>query len=206
MAVIDMKKPKSTSWPLVLGVDISNHSLKYVLLRRKGKNLIVEAFGRYVYETNGMDPNALAHQAVSWLFQKHKELRKAKIIVGLGGGKVVIKTESFPKLKRKELLQTIFFGIQKELGGEAEATEFIHDYKTLGSDPAKQENVQYLTMGVPEEVVDEKVGLFAEEGVIPSKVTPTMLAIANLAQYIPEIEGKEPSASPRTGKRNKGSA
>ncbi len=191
MTWMDIKKPKSASWPLVLGVDISNHSLKYVLLRRKGKNLIVEVFGRYVYETNGMDPNALAHQAVSWLFQKHKELKKAKIIVGLGGGKVVIKTESFPKLKRKELLQTIFFGIQKELGGEGEAIEFVHDYKILGPDKTNEGNIQYVTMGAPEEVVDEKVDLFVAEGVIPSKVTPTMLAVANLVQYIPEIEGKE---------------
>ena len=97
------------SWPLVLGVDISAHSLKYVLLRRKGKNLKIEAFGRYRFDGSELEPYEVAQRSVEWLYGKHPGLKKAKAVIGISGGKVVVKTESFPKLSRKELLQTIFY-------------------------------------------------------------------------------------------------
>ena len=184
---IEVKK----QWPLVLGLDISGHSIKYLLLRRLAKGFRVEAFGKYAIDESAEDSYEAIQQVISWLFQRNKGLKNAKIILGLSGSKVIIKTESFPSLSKKELLQTIFFEIQKEIGTEGEEGSFVYDYQILGPDLEQEGNFQYLTMGVPEEIVDARVRFLVAENVIPTKVTPSVLSITNLVRHIPEVVKKE---------------
>ena len=174
------------AWPLVLGLDVGPRSLKYLLLRRKGKRFKVEGFGRYSIQNGETDTQKAVQQAVNQLFRGGTRFKKARTVLGVDGPQVVVKKESFPPLSKKELLQTISFEIQRELGKEGEASSFVFDYCALGQDPEKGGNVEYLTMGVPDEVVAEKIDWFVAEGNLPTKVTPYVAAIGNLVQFLPE--------------------
>jgi len=58
-------KSPSRSWPLVLGLDVSQDHLKYLFLQKKGKKSRVEAFGKYSFEKKeGEDPRIGASRAV----------------------------------------------------------------------------------------------------------------------------------------------
>ena len=180
------KKP----WPLVLGLDIGQRSLKYLLLQRKGSSTRVEAFGKYCLEKGDVKLNNRADQVLGNLFRKGKAFRQAKVVVGVEGSKLIVKKESFPSLAKKELLQTIFFGMQQEAGVEEEDTNFVCDYISLGPDYEKENHTRYITIGLPEEIAYEKVGHIVANDLVPAKVTPTVLAIKNLVRYIPDIQKK----------------
>jgi len=153
--------------------------------------LKVEAYGRRSLENGDIDPSENIQREVTSLFRKVKGLKQARIVIGVDGPGVVIKRESFPSLPKKELLQTIHFEIQRELGKEGGEASFVSDYHIIGPDPEKEGNVEYLTMGIPEEVVDDRVRPFVAEGVVPVKVTPSVLAMANLLQFNPEANSEK---------------
>jgi Tfp pilus assembly PilM family ATPase len=180
------KKP----WPLVLGLDIGKRSLKYLLLQRKGSSIRVEAFGKYCLEKGDVKLNNRTDQVLRNLFRKGKAFRRAKVVVGVEGSKLIVKKESFPSLAKKELLQTIFFGMKQEVVGDGDDSDFLYDYISLGPDHEKENHTRYITIGLPEEIAYEKVGHIVANDVVPAKVTPTVLAITNLVRYIPDIQKK----------------
>lgn len=191
MKLKNFKLEKHKPWPMVLGMDIGTSSLKYVLLKRKGRGLRVEQFGRHSLSNGDEEPDDRLQQVLSMLFRTNKSLKHAKIVLGVDGSGVMIKKESFPALSRKELLQTIYYGIQKEMGKEGETEQdFVHDYLSGGSDSEQEGNTEYLTMAAPGDVVDDMVRPFISQGVVPDKITPNVVAMANLAQFIPELEEK----------------
>ncbi len=184
---METKKP----WSYVLGLDINYNALKYLLLSRTSRGLRVDGFGRYNLENGETEPVEKIRQGLKSLFEKGKGFRQAKIVLGLDSSKLVIKKESLPALSKKELLQTISFGIQEEIGKGGEVGAVVCDYETIGPDPAKPDNMQYLVMGIPEDVVNGHVQDFVSEGVVPAKIIPTVMAMTNLVKFSPEIEQKE---------------
>ncbi len=188
MQLKSFKIEKRKPWSLVLGLDISPEALKYLLLRRTSRGLRVDGFGRYTLESSEMEREEKIQQSMGLLFQKIGGLKQVKVILGIDSGKLTIKKESMPTLARKELLQTIAFSVQEEIGKEGNIGEIVCDYLTLGPDPAKPAHTQYLSLGILEEVVDQEVRFCEAEGVVPTKVTPTVLAMTNLVRFLPKNE------------------
>jgi len=175
-------------WPLVAGIDISPQSLKYVLLRSGRTGMRVEGFGRHQLQL--LEDGGIEHlkQVVASLFRKGSPLHKAKVVVGVEGGGVILKRESFPQLGKKELLQTISFTIQQELGSEDEAGIAVVDYRDLGPDVNQPGHTAYLCVGMAEALVDEQILPFTQHGEIPAKVFPSVAALANLLPLIPRAD------------------
>ena len=174
-------------WPLVLGLDIGAHSIKYLLLRQKGTGMKVDRFGKYNLDSADLEVGEKVQKIMEWLFKKGRELALAKTVIGIAGSDIVIKRESFPSLAKKELDQTVFFSVQKEMGEAAEAP-FVHDFIQLGPDPKNADNMFHLMMGVMEERVDATIGPVVAQGIIPAKVSPTVVALGNLSRFIPDAE------------------
>ncbi len=191
MELKSFKVQKKKPWPSVLGLDISSRSMKYLLLRRKGNGFLVERFGKYFLEGENLEFSEKVQMAVSRLFQNGKELKKARKVVGVDGANLIIRKESFPPLSKKEIQQTIYFGVEKDLANEGEEASFVYDYQALGQDPENKDNTEYLVIAAPGEVVDEKISCFLAEGIIPTKVTPAVLSMANLAKFVPDIDKKK---------------
>lgn len=189
MAQIQSKHGKS--WPLVLGVDIGSQSLKYILLQRKGLKMRIESFGRYSLIRSGEETTDEIYSVVNQLFKNGKKKRyvNAKMILGIEGSKVVVRRESFPQLSKKELLQTISFGIQEEMdktGDESE--EVVTDYKIVGPDPNNEENIEYVVMGISQMFAESMLKPFISEGVIPTKIIPQVVGLTNLVHLFPREE------------------
>ncbi|MFO7891159.1 MAG: pilus assembly protein PilM [bacterium] len=180
---MNFKLQKQKQWQQVLGLDYSSQSLKYVLVKRNVRGIKVDSFGKYTFK--GENKENEVERVLGFLLKDNKYLRKSKIVIGLDNNDLVLKTESFPNLSRKEILQSITFALQREISQEGIETEIICDYRPVSGDIDKS---NYITMGVPEDIVVSKVGPIVAQEVTPSKVIPTIVSLLNLLQFIPGIE------------------
>ena len=101
MAIINFQKTRS--WPLVIGVDISNHSVKYLLLRRRGVQISVQRFGRFSLSESGADSPDVIVPVLNKIFGQAKGKKKIKTVIGVEGSRLVVKREQFPSLSIKEI-------------------------------------------------------------------------------------------------------
>jgi len=179
---MSLKLQQQKPWQRVLGIDFSHQTLKYVMVKRSVRGFKIDGFGKY--SLRGEDRDSELEKVLTNLFKDNKYLKKFKIVVGLDDNDVVIKTESFPNLSRKEILQSIQFALQREISQEGIETNIISDFKPITGDNKSD----YITMGVPEDIVVTKVGPIVTQQVTPSKVIPTIVSLLNLLQFIPGIE------------------
>jgi type IV pilus assembly protein PilM len=178
----------------VLGLDWGDGpSLKYVLLRRTavGSKLQIELFGRIAISADAPEANLDTAQALHELFLRERQLKKSKVVIGIGTEKVILKKESFPPLTPKELNQTFVFSIQKDLNKEGEDSEVICDSFRLRPDPSITGNTEFFFFGAETKSVSEKAGIIATEGTVPVKIIPNILALKNLIDLIPQAKLKD---------------
>jgi len=181
---------KSKMWPLVLGIDIGRESVKYLLLRRTGNVLRVEGFGRYSIKGGEEQRYEAMQDAVRNIINKVSNLKKAKVVVGVGGSNVVIKRESFPPLSKKELVQSALFSVQRELGIEGDVSGIVCDCQPLGIKSEKDGNEEYMLIGMQEELIDGSIKFLVNEGIVPAKVMPSVISLTNLVHFLPASERK----------------
>lgn len=183
MAIFSFQK--NPSWPLVIGVDISNQSIKYVLIRRRGTQISVERFGRFSLNEGASESPEVLVPVLNKIFDQNKDKKTVKTVIGLEGSRIVVKREKFPSLAVKEIKQSLAFEIQRELGPESTEATIVADIKPIKS----ESDDQYLVMGALEEDIDERVLPFSSIGVVPAKIIPYVAAIANLAKLLPAKTG-----------------
>jgi type IV pilus assembly protein PilM len=176
---------KSRPWPRVIGVDISNQSIKYVLIRRRGAQISVERFGRFSLNEGAADSPEVLVPVLNKIFDQNKDKKAVKTVIGLEGSRIVVKREKFPSLSVKEIKQSLAFEIQRELGPESTEATLVADIKPVES--GSPDN--YLVMGALEEDIDERILPFSSAGVVPAKIIPYVVAIANLAKLLPDKSG-----------------
>ncbi|MBN2201356.1 pilus assembly protein PilM [bacterium] len=182
------KKIQTTQpWPLVLGVDWgSPQSIKYVLIRRTAASRVyIDLFGRIPITAEGPESLYDAVQGVHELLLREKKARKAKLVLGLGTERLMLKKESLPPLSSKELHQAVLFGLQKDLDREGGDSVLVFDYAAVGKDPAVPENTEYLCIGAEESFISERANVFAGEGLIPIRITSNTLSLVNLLSESP---------------------
>ena len=170
----------------VLGVDIGQESLQYVVIQRKaGGRPTVENFGRYAYK-GAQDPVEGLYEVVPILCKKNGHLKGTKLIIGIEETMAVVKTESLPGLPDKELRQTVAFAFEKDLASGEEGNPVVCSNYSLGPDPEKKDNNLHLLVGMFEEEVHQIVQPFTDQGLVPVKVVIKMMALGNLAVMLPQ--------------------
>ena len=185
-----MNMPKikfsAPAWPHVLGIDISNDSIKYVLLHRKGGKFTVENFGRFTYAGGGegTDQDDFI-EAIQKLPIDAKTLKNVKTVIGINDSNGLIKRENYPGLiSKKELNQMISFSVERELNADGNGGAVISDYEALGPAIGSKDEITYLCFGAFEDHIDSIVSPFVSEGVYPVKILPQLLTYKNLAQLL----------------------
>jgi type IV pilus assembly protein PilM len=168
-------------------MDWGGQSVKYLLLRRIGSRLRVESFGRAQIrqKTEGSDENT--GHVLSRIFSQNKQFKKAKTVVGLDNANLVVKRENFPALNKKELQQSVFFSVQRELNKENEESSITYDFISIGPDLHAPGNTEYLVFGATDEFVMEKTALLMNEKIVPAKLIPTIMALRNLLPHLPAV-------------------
>lgn len=178
---------QKSHWPLVLGLDIEDTYLKYVLLRHKSKTVQILKFGKHRIPVSNDGRPVFEKQLLFKLFGSTVPSKGVKIVLGLEGQGVVTKHSTYPTLPKKELLQTIAFEIQSEMGIEEDAVELVTDYRKLGMNSDSTNLFDYIALGSTLDTIKNKLEPLVEMGVIPHKIIPNTVAISNLLPFIPEL-------------------
>ncbi|NOY77509.1 MAG: pilus assembly protein PilM, partial [Calditrichaeota bacterium] len=154
---------------LYLGLDIGQGVTKYVLVKKKGHEKVVRAFG-ILDNPRGIDLKTRVHQVLDHL-EKQGLLDRSKINLAIYGPDVGIHRISLPPLKKKELSEATEWSLKKKF--DFQNQEIINDFLVLGKKKIKGvEHNDILAGMVPTSLVEEKIEPFLEKKITPWHLRP----------------------------------
>jgi len=184
---------KEQPWPLVLGIDVSPTSIKYLLLRRKLNSTVIEAYGKFTVSDQEYDLSAKVEEIFTNIIPK-SIWKKAKIVVGFDSPRLIVKRESFPRMSVKDMKQAVELGLMQQIENESGETAVKCDFIPIGSDPELKGNTRYVVFGLPENEIFDKLYAFTNNHIVPHKAVPSIVILSNLLQFIPREERNGNSA------------
>ena len=122
----------ATSWPDLVGVDLSESSVKIVHVVRRGSTVTrVDAAERVLGPSDGRpaERRAAAHAALRELVQSHG-LRGHQAVAAVSGPDVVVRRLTLPDMKRADILPALTLECRKHVNFSIDEAEIR--YETLG--------------------------------------------------------------------------
>jgi len=152
-----------------LGLDIGQGVTKYVLVKKKGHEKVVRAFG-ILDNPRRIDARMRIHQILEHL-ERQGLLDRSKINLAIYGPDVGIHRMSLPPLKKKELAEATEWSLKKKF--DFQNQEIINDFLVLGKKKVKGvEHNDILAGMVPATIVEEKIEPFLEKKITPWHLRP----------------------------------
>ena len=119
----------ATSWPDLVGVDISEHSVKIVHVIRRGSTITrVDAAERVLGPNDGRpaERRAAAHAALRELVQTHG-LRGRQSVAAVSGPDVVVRRLTLPDMKRADILPALTLECRKHVNFSIDEAEIRYE-------------------------------------------------------------------------------
>ena len=176
---------KEQTWQLVLGIDLSATSMKYMLLRRRIGSLAVEAYGKFSISDQEYDLAAKVQEVFSTVIPRSL-WKKAKIVIGFDSSRLVLRRESFPKMAAADMKQAVEMGLAQQFENEGADSSVVCDLIQAGPDTDTPGNTQYVVFGMPESDIFTRLQPFTQHHIIPHKALPSVVTFSNLLQFLPE--------------------
>ncbi|GBD94594.1 competence protein A [bacterium BMS3Abin05] len=154
-----------------LGLDLGRGSTKYVLVKKKGREKVVQAFG-ILENPRGkrVDVAQIVEKALDEL-EKRGFIKAVKINLTIYGPEVGFHRMGLPPLKSKELHEAVKWTLKKKFDFQNKA--LISDYMVLKKKTVKGvEHSDILASLVSEEAANERIKPFLERKIAPWHVRP----------------------------------
>jgi len=119
----------ATSWPDLVGVDVSEHSVKIVHVVRRGSTVTrVDAAERVLGPNDGRpaERRAAAHAALRELVQTHG-LRGRQSVAAVSGPDVVVRRLTLPEMKRADILPALTLECRKHVNFSIDDAEIRYE-------------------------------------------------------------------------------
>lgn len=182
----------------VFGLDISDHSLEAVLLKRSWRQVRVSAYARTVLRTEAVKqgvikkPDQLAESVRSLLASaKPRPITTPYCIISIPDAQVFTAVFKFPAgLRRREIMKTIPYKAEEII--PFKPSEIYFDFKTITLSEGTQE-VFYVA--VPQRVVDGYVALLQSVGLVPVALDVESVSLAR-ALIGPAVPGTSKQPEP----------
>lgn len=169
--MIRLRRAKS-----VIGLDIGSSVVKAVELTLQGAEPILTGFGRAEIPSGGSVEDAVT-EALSTLRGKTK-----RCVSGVGGQSTVVRYLSMLPMTSEELLQAVHFEADKFLPFDAD--EVVLDCQQL-SPPTSEDGgadgnkVPVLVAACRRQLIEERVTILEQAGLVPIAMDLDLLALAN---------------------------
>ncbi|OGY55170.1 MAG: hypothetical protein A2951_02605 [Candidatus Buchananbacteria bacterium RIFCSPLOWO2_01_FULL_56_15] len=180
----------------IFGLDISDHSIEAVLLKRSRRQVRVSAYARTVLRTSAVvngtikQPDKLAEALKALLASaKPRPITTPYCILSIPDAQVFTAVFKFPAgLRRGEIMKTIPFKAEEII--PFKPSEIYFDFKTITLHEGTQE-VFYVA--VPQKVADGYVAVLQQAGLVPVALDVESVSLAR-ALIDPATRSAEPSA------------
>ena len=164
-----------------LGLDIGQGVTKYVLVKKKGREKVVRAFGILENPKNEEGDEKTRVQRILNHLGEQGLLKGSKINLALYGPDVGIHRMSLPPLKKKELAEATEWSLKKKF--DFQDQDLISDFFVLGKKKIKGvEHDDILASIVPAKIVNAYIDPFLDRKVTPWHVRPLPLVLWTLYQ------------------------
>ena len=150
------------------GMDISDLSVKYLVLRPRGRKLTFDFWGELILPegliTGGeiKDESGLIKLFDSWLAKEGRQLRSNFFAVSLPEEKSFLRAVQLPKIKKEDVANAIRWEIETNIPLPAEETMFDHEIIELPSINSNHTDV--VITAFPRPIIESYLRIFRKVG------------------------------------------
>lgn len=169
--------------PEVLGIDISDLSIKVVKLKKKGSGFVLESFGEsdvapgLIDRGEIKDQEALAGAVREALLRvKGKKTNTRYVVASLPEERAFLQVISMPKMDEKELAKAVAFEAENYV--PIPIKDLYLDFQVVSPISNGLDHADVLIAALPKEVVDPYVSCLNKAGLVPIALEIESLAIA----------------------------
>ncbi len=163
-----------------IGLDIGSNNIKYVILNKSKKEMVLEDYGIYTYRRGELAGEKLQEEIINVLnLILDIDKRKSNYIISsVYGQNVAIKNVILPKVAKKELRDAIIWNAKKDLPFPVE--DSLVDYKILGEISEKGVPKYNSIVAIAgEELIRSHLDILRSLEMIPFRVVVEPFAIYN---------------------------
>ncbi len=165
----------------VLGMDVGEHSIKYVLLSRGRKGPLVEQCGVIDIKENGRAlPQAFEELRARLSAKGFKQFRT---VAGISGQSVFLRFVRLPPVPKRQMDQIIRYEAQQQVPFPIEEVRW--DYQVLSA--LAQDEREVVLVAVKNEIIEQLSDQLERAGLHPVLVDASILAVTNALSYCQTI-------------------
>lgn len=160
-----------------IGIEVGQHSIKWVELDTQGKNVLLTRHGRTILkQTPGMDHELEVMETLREVVSQFTD-PAARFVIALPQDRLSMKVKRFPFREKHKILKALPFELEDELPLAGE--EILYDFKAV-SYYGKQAEV--LALAIPRSEVVKALSSAADSGMDPDILTIESAGLANLVE------------------------
>ncbi len=161
----------------VLGLDVGEHSVKYALVCRRGREFVVEHCGIVDLKKKD-DPGKNPYETIRTTLTA-KGVKSFRIVVGISGQSIFLRFVRLPPVPRAQMDQIVRYEAQQQVPFPIEDVRW--DYQVLNA--VSQEERDVLLVAVKSEIVEPAVVALHRAGLNPLLLDASVLAIYNCLNF-----------------------
>ncbi|MEF3280639.1 MAG: type IV pilus assembly protein PilM [Elusimicrobiota bacterium] len=194
-----MRKYFKTFFPQdeILGIDIGSYAIKYVLFGKNNGKIILKNWGYTPLSIpDNTEPaerkNIISEEISS--FVKKSGIKTRYAATSVSGNSVIIRYIKIPKIDKKELADKIT--IEAEAFIPFDINEVYLSYYIVNNNVQEEGQIkmEVVLVAAKKEVIDEKIDILKNAGLLPVLIDIDSFALENLINFIEE-EPKDESKS-----------
>ncbi|MBW2146817.1 MAG: type IV pilus assembly protein PilM [Deltaproteobacteria bacterium] len=195
--------PRKRSWQLfrigpkkaVLGLDIGFHSIKYVLLNQTADGPVLRDFGMKMLPPLSEDVLSrnedMFMETVRQLV-KERGILANRVVAAVSGPQVAFRRMPIPKIPSRELRQSIFWAVRKEIPFSLDDTLF--DYHIMAEVVDQDvKKLDTLVVAAETSLIDSIYQIIKRAGLRLDAITSIPMALWNLQRAISMSSGQQPA-------------
>ncbi len=156
-----------------LGLDIGSSSIKIIRLVREPSASVPRLdFYRLAPLTSNADPRKIIKSILS-----EAGISGMRVNTSISGQAVIVRYVQMPKMTREELRKALKLGIGKYIPFSPEDVNY--DFQTLETADKSGKNMPVLMVAARKEVIEERISLLRDVGLIPNIIDVDSFAVLN---------------------------
>lgn len=184
-----MKKYLKAFFPQdeILGIDIGSYSIKFVLFSKEKDKITLKNWGYVPIElpekAQASEVNSIISSEIS-NFVKKSKIKTKYVATSVSGNSVIIRYIKLPKMNKKDLDTKIY--VEAEAFIPFDINDVYLSYYVVNDDIFEegQNKMEIVLVAAKKEVVEEKISIIKNAGLLPVLVDVDSFAIENLINHI----------------------
>ncbi len=160
-----------------VGIEVGQHSIKWVELNSQGKSLYLSGHGRTVLKnTPGMDHELEVMETLREVLSQFTD-PSTKFVAAIGQDRLSMKVKRFPFKEKHKILKALPFEMEDELPLAGE--QILYDFKPITFYGKKAE---VLALAIPRSEVSTALSTASDSGLNPDILSIESAGLANLIE------------------------